>query len=70
MSTNKVVEMQQVDTPKENLSKSELLSREKELIERSDILLKELQEKEYTIKFNDKQVFNNLLKFLDRKSVV
>ena len=50
------------------LRKSDLLSEHKQLLERNDILLKEVQEREYTIDFANKSVYTSLLKFLEKES--
>jgi hypothetical protein len=48
--------------------KSELLQEHKQLLDKNDILLKEMQSREYVIDFRDKSVFNSLLKFLEKES--
>ena len=45
---------------------SDLLAEQKQLVEDNDRFLKEMQEREYTISFNDKKVFNRLVKFLEK----
>jgi hypothetical protein len=45
---------------------SELLAEQKQLLEDNDRFLKEMQEREYTISFNDKKVYNRLVKFLEK----
>ena len=44
--------------------KSALLKEQQELVEANDKLLKEMQEREYTVSFNDKKVFSRLIKLL------
>jgi len=46
--------------------KSALLKEQQELVEANDKLLKEMQEREYTVSFNDKKVFSRLIKFLEK----
>jgi hypothetical protein len=46
--------------------KSELLAEQTKLVEDNDRFLKEMQEREYVISFNDKKVFNRLVKFLEK----
>lgn len=46
--------------------KSELLAEQKELFETNESLLKEMQEREYTIDIKSKKIFDGLLKFLEK----
>jgi hypothetical protein len=46
--------------------KSELLNRQLELHELNEKLIKEMQEREYTIDLKSKKIFDNLLKFLEK----
>ena len=48
--------------------KSELLVEHKQLLDRNDVLLKEMQEREYVIEFRDKSIYTSLLKFLEKES--
>ena len=48
------------------LKKSELLAEQKELFELNENLLKEMQEREYTIDLKSKKIFDSLLKFLEK----
>lgn len=47
-------------------NKSDLLAEQKELMALNDVLLKEMQEREYTIDFKSKKIFDGLLKFLEK----
>jgi hypothetical protein len=46
--------------------KSELLAEQKELFELNENLLKEMQEREYSIDLKSKKIFDSLLKFLEK----
>lgn len=46
--------------------KSELLAEQKELFETNEALLKEMQEREYSIDLKSKKIFDGLLKFLEK----
>lgn len=46
--------------------KSELLQKQKDLSEKNDKLLKEMQERTYSISFGKAKVFRKLLKFLEK----
>jgi len=46
--------------------KSELLAEQKELFELNENLLKEMQEREYTVDLKSKKIFDSLLKFLEK----
>lgn len=46
--------------------KSELLAEQKELSELGESLVKEMQEREYTIDLKTKKIFDGLLKFLEK----
>lgn len=59
-------EMQEVTVSNAPEKKSVLLAKQKELVERNDKLLKEMQEREYQISFADKKVYNRLVKFLEK----
>ena len=48
--------------------KSQLLEESKSLNERLDVLVKEMQEREYEIDFQNVKVFNHLLKFLEKNA--
>jgi hypothetical protein len=48
--------------------KSDLLLEHKQLLERNDVLLKEMQEREYEVDFKSKSIFTSLLKFLEKES--
>lgn len=48
--------------------KSQLLEESKSLNERLDVLVKEMQEREYEIDFQNVRVFNHLLKFLEKNA--
>lgn len=48
--------------------KSKLIEDVKSLNERLDVLVKEMQEREYEINFQDRKVFNHLLKFLEKSA--
>jgi len=50
----------------EPLKKSELIAQQKELLELNEKLLKEMQEREYTIDLNHKKIFDRLIKFLEK----
>lgn len=57
------------ETPKvSELKRSDLLAEQKELFELNDNLLKEMQEREYTIELKAKKIFDALLKFLEKDS--
>lgn len=57
------------ETPKvSELKRSDLLAEQKELFEINDNLLKEMQEREYTIDLKTKKIFDALLKFLEKDS--
>lgn len=60
-------------SPEENVEetqslplKSELLAQQKELEERGNELLKEMQDRTYSVDFGKVKVFNKLLKFLEK----
>lgn len=55
-----------VNETKAPLKKSELLAEQKELSDLNDQLLKEMQEREYTIDLKSKKIFDSLLKFLEK----
>lgn len=59
-------EMQEVTVQTAPQKKSVLLAKQKELVERNDKLLKEMQEREYQISFSDRKVYNRLVKFLEK----
>ncbi len=46
--------------------KSELLAEQNELFELNESLLKEMQEREYTVDLKTKKIFDSLLKFLEK----
>jgi hypothetical protein len=46
--------------------KSELLNQQKELNDKNEILLKEMQERSYSIKFEHAKIYTKLLKFLEK----
>lgn len=48
--------------------KSELLKEQAELNARVEVLVKEMQEREYEIDFQNTKVFNHLLKFLEKSA--
>lgn len=48
--------------------KSVLLSKQKELEDRNDVLLKEMQERNYELSFENKKIFNQLMKYLEHKA--
>jgi len=48
--------------------KSKLVEDVKSLNERLNVLVKEMQEREYEINFQDRKVFNHLLKFLEKSA--
>lgn len=48
------------------LKKSELLAEQKELLELNENLLKEMQEREYSVDLKSKKIFDSLLKFLEK----
>ena len=50
------------------LKKSELLAEQKELFELNEKLLKEMQEREYSIDLKTKKIFDGLLKFLEKSA--
>ena len=52
----------------EPLKKSELIAKQKELLELHENLLKEMQEREYAIDLNNRKIFDRLLKFLEKDS--
>ena len=52
----------------EPLKKSELIAKQKELLELNENLLKEMQEREYAIDLNNRKIFDRLLKFLEKDS--
>lgn len=59
--------VQETQNEKVNLPKrSELLAEHKKLSEKSDSLVKEMQQREYTINFDSKKIFDRLLKFLEK----
>ena len=53
---------------KETIKKSEVLKQIDELLERNEVLLKEVQQKEYDIDFKHKSIYTSLLKFLEKES--
>jgi hypothetical protein len=57
---------QQNTEAKQQLKKSELLAEQKELFETSEVLIKEMQEREYPIDMKSKKIFDSLLKFLEK----
>ena len=61
-------EMESTEMIAENtpLKKSELLAKQKELFELNETLLKDMQEREYTIDLKTKKIFDGLLKFLEK----
>jgi hypothetical protein len=66
---NKTQEMETTELlveNKETLKKSALISEQKELFEINETLLKEMQEREYSIDLKSKKIFDNLLKFLEK----
>ena len=48
------------------LKKSELLAEQRELFKINETLIKEMQEREYTIDLKSKKIFDSLLKFLEK----
>tara|TARA_R110001592_G_scaffold162601_1_gene396216 strand:+ start:18618 stop:19235 length:618 start_codon:yes stop_codon:yes gene_type:complete len=63
MKLDKVMNKQK----KNNLPfKSELIEQSKDLSQKLDTLVKEMQEREYEINFQSRKVFNQLLKFLEK----
>lgn len=62
-NTIETAEMAAEVTPRK---KSELLAEQKELFELNETLLKEMQEREYTIDIKSKKIFDGLLKFLEK----
>lgn len=50
----------------EKRKRSELLAEQRELSELGDKLLKEMQEREYTIDLKNKKIYDGLLKFLEK----
>jgi len=54
------------ETTKEVFKKSELLAQQKELFETGERLLKEMQQREYTIELKEKKIFDRLIKFLEK----
>lgn len=48
------------------VKKSDLLAEQKELLELNEKLLKEMQEREYSIDLKSKKIFDSLLKFLEK----
>lgn len=48
------------------VKKSDLLAEQKELFELNEKLLKEMQEREYSIDLKSKKIFDSLLKFLEK----
>lgn len=59
----KAPELEEKVTPRK---KSELLAEQKELSEIGERLIKEMQEREYSIDLKSKKIFNSLLKFLEK----
>lgn len=59
-------EAKETENKKELPLKSELLTRQKELNDKNESLLKEMQERTYTIPFENVKVYNKLLKFLEK----
>jgi len=59
----KVVEMTTENAP---LTKEQLTTKVNELEEKNDLLIKEMQEREYPVDFKSKKVFDRLLKFLEK----
>lgn len=55
-------------TEKQPLKKSELLAEQQALFALNESLLKDMQEREYTIDLKTKKIFDNLLKFLEKDS--
>jgi len=55
-------------TPEEKPLRSQLNEEYKNLNERLDVLVKEMQEREYEIDFQNAKVFNHLLKFLEKNA--
>lgn len=53
---------------KQPLKKSELLAEQQALFALNESLLKDMQEREYTIDLKTKKIFDNLLKFLEKDS--
>jgi hypothetical protein len=67
MSNTKEMEATEMEMPvNEPRLKSELLAEQKELFEVNEQLLKEMQEREYTIDLKSKKIFDSLLKFLEK----
>jgi len=60
-----VVELKKVskDAAPEKRKRSEVLAEHKELLEKNDELLKEMQQREYPVNFKDKGCFMKLYKF-------
>ena len=52
----------------EKRKRSEVLEEHKELLQKNDDLLKEMQEREYEVDFKDRGVFTKLYKFLEKDS--
>jgi len=63
-STEQVLD--QVDQAVPQKKKSELLAEQKELFEINEKLLKEMQEREYSIDIKSKKIFDGLVKFLEK----
>jgi len=61
------MESPEMESPeKEPRLKSNLLAEQKDLFEANEKLLKEMQEREYTIDLKTKKIFDGLLKFLEK----
>jgi hypothetical protein len=60
------MENNEKEVVQEPLKKSELIAKQKELMELNEKLLKEMQEREYTIDLNNKKIFDRLVKFLEK----
>jgi hypothetical protein len=66
--TEEMVGTEQVTETKATLKKSELIAEQKELFELNETLIKEMQEREYSIDMKSKKIFDSLLKFLEKDS--
>jgi hypothetical protein len=64
--TQEMESTEQVIETKETLKKSELIAEQKELFELNETLIKEMQEREYSIDMKSKKIFDSLLKFLEK----
>lgn len=58
--------LEEKELTKELPLKSELLNQQKELNDKNELLLKEMQERTYSVKFEKSKIYNKLLKFLEK----